>query len=167
MRAGWALWTALLASGCASAGFWLVPDHAGPPAASAPANSATQVREEVAVTVWPGKSTPDGAPGGTVFGLRMENSGAAPIRLKEPFAWLSDAEDRDARPMMLSTSSAAVVEAGHIWEGQARFPVLSGKADAVVLTVLAERDNGPVRYFFRYRVIHRTAEPRNPIAEEL
>ena len=167
MRAGVAWCTALLVSGCASVGFWLVPDHSGPPAASAPANSARQTREGVAVTVWSGKSAPGGEPAETVFGLRVENAGPAPVRLEEPFAWLSDAEDRDARPMTLSTSSAAVVEAGRTWDGHARFPVLTGKEDAVVLTVAAGRDHGPVRYFFRYRVIHRAPEPRNPIAEEL
>lgn len=167
MRTTFAFCAALLTSGCASAGYWLVPVHPGSPAASAPANSAIQVREGVSVTVWPGKSASSAEPGETLFGVRVENAGARPARLEEPFAWLSDAEDRDAGPMTLSASSAAVVEAGQTWEGVARFPMIRGQSDAVVLTVAVGRDTGPVRYFFRYRVIHRTLEPRSPVAEEL
>ncbi len=147
------LGAACLASGCAAAGYWLVSDGAGQP--------LTQTRERVTVTVSPAR-------GPAAFRVRIENGGAGPARVTEPFAWLAEAESRDPQPNTVSASTGTVIGPGQAWDGVAQFAAPRGTEGGLVLTVLVARDVGdPVRFFFRYRVIQREGEPRHAAADAL
>ena len=147
------LGAAFFASGCASAGYWLVSEGGGAP--------LTQTRDGVTVTVSPARSP-------AAFRVRIENGGTGPARVTEPFAWLAETESRDPQPNTVSASTGAAIGSGQAWDGGAQFAAPRGTEGGLVLTVLVAQDVGdPIRFFFRYRVVQREGEPRHAAADAL